>query len=89
MKKYQRRTRAEWKSLVSKQIESGQSVPAFCNTCDISYASLISWKKRLFDSGGIESSPANFVEITPAAVGAPVPGKSVGIDTDSEHPPLY
>ena len=86
MKKYQRRARSEWQTLVTKQIESGQSVPAFCNTYDISYASLISWKKRLSDSGAIESSPANFVEITPAAADVPVPGESVTTDPGSEQP---
>ena len=86
MKKYQHRTRSEWQLLVTRQIEFVQSVPAFCNTYDISYASLISWKKRLSDSGAIESSPAYFVEITPAAADVPVPGESVATDPCSEQP---
>ncbi len=79
MKKYQRRTHSDWQSLVTKQIDSGLSVPTFCKTHDISYASLISWKKKLSDADAIENSPATFVEITPPDSDSPTPPLSESI----------
>jgi transposase-like protein len=38
---------AEWRGLVSEQIESGKSVAAFCRERGLTVSQLFAWKKRL------------------------------------------
>lgn len=81
MTAYKRRTRSEWESLVADQINSPLSAPAFCTEWDISYASFITWKKRLTADNDpretrTQSSSTEFVEITSDATG-PVADESI------------
>lgn len=69
IKKYSpRRTAAQWGAIVEAQRGSGLSAPLFCKENNISYASFISWKKKLAASKPVSISnkaqPA-FIEITP------------------------
>lgn len=49
---------AKWRSLVSEQGTSGQSVSAFCHERGMTSSQLFSWKKRLR-----EAEQAKFVEV--------------------------
>ena len=66
MKKYQRRTRSDWQTLITAQLKSNLSAPAFCKEHAISYPSFISWKKKLTQTVDDSGESATFVEITPA-----------------------
>lgn len=66
MKKYQRRTRSDWQTLITAQLKSNLSAPVFCKEHAISYPSFISWKKKLTQPENHSGEPATFVEITPA-----------------------
>ena len=49
---------AKWRSLVSEQQASGQSVSAFCHERGMTSSQLFAWKKRLR-----EAEKAKFVEV--------------------------
>ena len=49
---------ANWKSLVSEQQTSGQSVAAFCRTREVSEGLFYYWRKRLQEAAALE-----FVEV--------------------------
>ena len=72
MKKYQRRSESDWQTLITEQLQSGLSAPAFCKDQVISYASFISWKKKLAQPDSVSSLPATFVEITSSETDTPV-----------------
>jgi len=55
-----RRNAAEWRDLVSRFEESGESVPAFCEKEGISHESLRRWRIKL----GSEADPSAFVPVT-------------------------
>jgi transposase-like protein len=68
---------AKWRGLVSEQVESGQSVAAFCRDRGLAASQLFAWKKRLREAGaladrsssvGWEAEGAQFVavEVAPA-----------------------
>ena len=42
-----RRSATQWQRLVSQQAASGLSASAFCDQHDLSYASVIQWRRRL------------------------------------------
>jgi transposase-like protein len=73
---------AKWRRLVSEQVESGQSVAAFCRERELTASQLFAWKKRLRDM-----ELAKFVEVKvvpskePRQAQAP-PGKAIEIRLD-------
>lgn len=70
--KYQCRSQSDWQALVSEQLKSGLSAPAFCKDQTISYPSFIRWKKKLTPSDAVSNPSATFLEITPVGTDTPV-----------------
>lgn len=62
-RKYQRRTRQQWQTIINQFSESGLSAPKFCEQNNISYASFSKWRSTLKLEDADKSLP--FVEITP------------------------
>jgi transposase-like protein len=48
----------KWRGLVSEQMESGQSVGAFCRSRGLTSSQMFAWKKRLR-----EAEAAQFIEV--------------------------
>ena len=84
---------AKWRRLISEQMQSGESVAAFCRERELRASHFYWWKKRLR-----ENTTARFVEVQVAESLANVPGDSrievrlqngrsllVGRGFDSEH----
>src|SRR5580698_9254743 len=62
---------AKWRRLISEQMQSGESVAAFCRERELRASHFYWWKKRLR-----EDTTARFVEVQVAESLANVPGDS-------------
>jgi hypothetical protein len=62
---------AKWRRLISEQMQSGESVAAFCRERELRASHFYWWKKRLR-----ENTTARFVEVQVAESLANVPGDS-------------
>jgi transposase-like protein len=58
MRERGREVREKWHGLVLQQIDSGQSVAAFCRERGVASSQLFAWKKRLR-----EAEAAQFIEV--------------------------
>src|ERR1035441_4119635 len=78
---------AKWRGLVSEQIDSGQSVAAFCRERGLTVSQPFAWKKRLR-----ERELAKFVEVKVVSLKEPTQtqaphgkGIEIRLDRSEEH----
>jgi hypothetical protein len=75
-RKWRRRTASQWRRLLERQAQSGQSVEAFCRDRSISPGSLYRWRRQLSGepaaiAAAAQSAPAEpaFVDLGALGVG--------------------
>jgi hypothetical protein len=71
-----RRNREQWRELVARFAQSGQSRKQFCAEQDLSVGSFTQWQRRLREPapvGGNSADEAVFIELPRAEAGAAAP----------------
>lgn len=67
-RKWRRRSAAQWRQLLERQAQSGQSVDAFCRAQSVSSASFSRWRRRFSDKPAAVEATAKSAAAPPAFV---------------------